>query len=69
MHIHRGLAKASTLDWLIGGQPLLHTMETLPPAHLARRAAEWAAASEIPGLGGGGMQVDPLSASSILIHS
>lgn len=57
MHIHRGLAKAATLDWLVRGQPLLHTLETLPPAHLGRRAAEWAASSEIPGFGGGGLQV------------
>lgn len=53
VHIHRGLAKAATLDWLIGGQPLLHTLEAMPAMHLARRAAEWASSSEIPGLGGG----------------
>ncbi|CAM9483537.1 unnamed protein product [Ectocarpus fasciculatus] len=67
VHIHRGLAKASTLDWLIGGQPLLHTIETLPPAHLARRAAEWAAASEIPGLGGGGMKALTIRANGSMI--
>lgn len=57
VHIHRGLAKAATMDWLVRGQPLLHTLETLPPAHLGRRAAEWAASSDIPGFGGGGLQV------------
>lgn len=57
MYIHRGLAKAATLDWLIWGQPLLHTLETMPPTHLARRAAEWAASSDIPGLGDGGLKV------------
>ncbi|CAM9305075.1 unnamed protein product [Ectocarpus sp. 13 AM-2016] len=67
VHIHRGLAKASTLDWLVGGQPLLHTLETLPPAHLGRRAAEWAAASEIPGLGGGGMQALAIRANGSMI--
>ncbi|CAM9673143.1 unnamed protein product, partial [Hapterophycus canaliculatus] len=56
LHIHRGLAKAVTLDWLIRGQPLLHALETMPPMHLARRAAEWIAASEIPGFGGGDLQ-------------
>lgn len=57
MHIYRGLAKATTLDWLLGGQPLLHTLEAMPPTQLARRAAEWAVSSDIPGLGGGDLKV------------
>ncbi len=57
VHIYRGLAKATTLDWLLGGQPLLHTLEAMPPTQLARRAAEWAVSSDIPGLGGGDLKV------------
>ncbi|CAM9227953.1 unnamed protein product [Pylaiella littoralis] len=70
VHIHRGLAKAATLDWLVRGQPLLHTLETLPPAHLGRRAAEWVASSEIPGFGGGGLQALAirLNGSMIFVH-
>lgn len=64
MHIHRGLAKASTMDWLLGGQPLLHTLETMPPTHLMRRAVDWALSNDIPGLGGGDLQVTRVTAES-----
>eukprot|EP00752_Nemacystus_decipiens_P004634 g4228.t1 len=67
VHIHRGLAKATTLDWLIGGQPLLHTLETMPPTHLARRATEWAASIQIPGLGDGGLKALAVRANGALI--
>ncbi|CAM9469147.1 unnamed protein product [Laminaria digitata] len=56
LHIHRGLAKAATADWLLGGQPLLHTLESMPPTHRMRRAVDWALSNDIPGLGGGSLQ-------------
>ncbi|CAM9313648.1 unnamed protein product [Choristocarpus tenellus] len=55
VHIHQGLAKASTKDWLLGGEPFLHTLMTMPSDHMIRRGAVWAA-NHIPWLGGGGLQ-------------
>lgn len=52
------------MDWLLGGQPLLHTLESMPPTHLMRRAVDWALSNDIPGLGGGDLQVTRIIAGA-----
>ncbi|CAM9123863.1 unnamed protein product [Discosporangium mesarthrocarpum] len=66
VYIHRGLAKASIMDWLLGGQPLLHTLQTMPKGHLIPRAALWAA-QNVPGFGGGGLEALAIRLSSTSI--